>query len=146
MPIDYKNYPSNWKSEIRPAVMKRAKYHCEFCGVKNYTVGYYDKDKVFIRAGGNQYQDAAGNGEFNYRDAKELADFNNELDLDKYIVIVLTIAHLDHNIENNDLNNLKALCQKCHLNYDKKHHMKNSRETRIKKMGLLKLDFTNDNK
>jgi cytochrome c556 len=58
---------------------------------------------------------------------------------DKFITIVLTIAHLDHDITNNDYNNLKALCQKCHLNYDKEHHSKNSRATRNFKKGLQEL-------
>ena len=35
--------------------------------------------------------------------------------------IVLTVAHLDHTPENCDYENLKALCQKCHNNYDKQH-------------------------
>ena len=34
MPIDYKKYPKNWKSEIRPSILKRANNCCEFCGVK----------------------------------------------------------------------------------------------------------------
>jgi hypothetical protein len=25
MPIDYKKYPKNWKTEIRPAILERAK-------------------------------------------------------------------------------------------------------------------------
>lgn len=32
--------------------------------------------------------------------------------------VVLTVAHLDHDITNNSFFNLKALCQKCHLEYD----------------------------
>ncbi len=32
--------------------------------------------------------------------------------------VVLTVAHLDHNIDNNSFFNLKALCQRCHLGYD----------------------------
>jgi hypothetical protein len=35
MPINYKNYPKNWK-EIRAKVLERAGNKCEFCGVKNY--------------------------------------------------------------------------------------------------------------
>lgn len=37
MPIDYSKYPQNWKTEIRPAVLKRANNKCEFCGVDNYS-------------------------------------------------------------------------------------------------------------
>jgi len=57
----------------------------------------------------------------------------------KVIKIILTIAHLDHDINNNDYLNLKALCQKCHLNYDKEHHSKKSRATRNFKKGLQEL-------
>lgn len=35
--------------------------------------------------------------------------------------VVLTIAHLDHNPENCDPSNLRALCQRCHNRYDAKH-------------------------
>ena len=32
--------------------------------------------------------------------------------------VVLTVAHLDHQPENNDEGNLKAACQRCHNRYD----------------------------
>jgi len=38
MPINYKEYPTNWKTEIRPAVLARADNCCEFCGIPNYTI------------------------------------------------------------------------------------------------------------
>lgn len=36
--------------------------------------------------------------------------------------VVLTVAHLDHDPENCDLANLRAMCQRCHLSYDAEHH------------------------
>lgn len=36
MPCDYSKYPPNWKTEIRPRILKRAKNKCEFCGAENY--------------------------------------------------------------------------------------------------------------
>ena len=36
--------------------------------------------------------------------------------------VVLTIAHLDHQAANCQPSNLKAMCQRCHLVYDAKHH------------------------
>lgn len=36
--------------------------------------------------------------------------------------VVLTIAHLDHVPENCEPSNLRAWCQRCHLNYDREHH------------------------
>lgn len=37
------------------------------------------------------------------------------------IMIVLTVAHLDHTPENCSPDNLRALCQRCHNRYDAKH-------------------------
>lgn len=33
--------------------------------------------------------------------------------------VVLTIAHLDQQPENNSADNLRALCQRCHLSWDR---------------------------
>lgn len=41
----------------------------------------------------------------------------------------LTTAHLDHNPQNCNKENLKAYCAPCHLRYDAQHHA----ETRKKK-------------
>jgi 5-methylcytosine-specific restriction endonuclease McrA len=35
-------------------------------------------------------------------------------------IVVLTVAHLDHDPRNCDPDNLRALCQKCHNGYDAK--------------------------
>lgn len=37
MPVDYKKYPPNWKTEIRPRILSRSNNCCEFCGVENYS-------------------------------------------------------------------------------------------------------------
>lgn len=40
-------------------------------------------------------------------------------------LVILTIAHLDHDAYNHDVTDerLKALCQSCHLSYDLAHHV-----------------------
>lgn len=45
----------------------------------------------------------------------------------KFTTIVLTIAHLDHDKRNWNvkMERLKALCQRCHLNYDRSRHIEN---------------------
>jgi len=48
-------------------------------------------------------------------------------------IVILTVAHLDHNPENNDPANLKALCQRCHLAWDARQHVASARTTRHKK-------------
>jgi len=47
--------------------------------------------------------------------------------------VILTTAHLDHIPAHCEDDNLKALCQRCHLTYDGKHHAKNAAKTRRKK-------------
>jgi hypothetical protein len=44
--------------------------------------------------------------------------------------VVLTVAHLDHVPENCGDENLKAMCQGCHLHYDREHHAETSYRTR----------------
>ena len=36
--------------------------------------------------------------------------------------VILTVAHLDHVIEHMEDENLRALCQRCHLHHDRHHH------------------------
>ena len=48
--------------------------------------------------------------------------------------VVLTVAHLNHQPEACRDENLKAMCQRCHLRYDREHHQRNAATTRrIKK-------------
>lgn len=44
--------------------------------------------------------------------------------------VVLTVAHLDHQPENCARANLRAMCQRCHLNYDRDHHARTRAATR----------------
>lgn len=44
--------------------------------------------------------------------------------------VVLTVAHLDHRPENCDPDNLRAMCQACHLRYDADHHRRTAAATR----------------
>jgi hypothetical protein len=94
MPIDYKKYPSNWKSEIRPFILKRANNMCEKCGVQNHI--------LIIRGewGGEEcYQDMDGTIWSYPKGARIGADYVGEVHpTNKLVKVVLTIAHLDHNI------------------------------------------------
>ena len=44
--------------------------------------------------------------------------------------VILTTAHLNHTPEECDDDNLKAMCQGCHLHYDKDHHAETRAATR----------------
>jgi hypothetical protein len=45
-------------------------------------------------------------------------------------VVVLTTAHLNHTPEDCRPENLKAMCQGCHLHYDREHHAQTRARTR----------------
>ena len=47
--------------------------------------------------------------------------------------VVLSVAHLDHDPSNCADDNLRALCQRCHLNYDHDEHIFNAGITRRRK-------------
>lgn len=92
MPCDYRNYPKNWLSEIRPAILRRARDRCEWCGAVNY-----------------EPHPVTGS------------------------MVVLTVAHLDHDTQNSDPGNLRALCQNCHNGKDAEMRAEHARETRRRK-------------
>lgn len=54
--------------------------------------------------------------------------------------VVLTVAHLDHDPTNNNLTNLKAMCQQCHNRYDQPHRQANAKKTRQEKKLQSELD------
>ena len=121
MPIKAENlarYPADWKA-IRQEVLERAGHKCEQCGVPNYAwrVRYTEEWSM------DEYValDMAGYGE---KDVKG----------PKLTYIVLTVAHLNHVVEDcgepGNRPNLKALCQRDHLAWDRDYHMRNAHQTR----------------
>ena len=112
MPIDYSKYPPNWKTEIRPSVLNRAKNKCEWCGFANGQTVYrcrIDKKMQWFPCVEDIYEQGL---------EKPIADFWAE----RPVKVVLTVAHLKHNETDWDcpLEDLAALCQLCHLQYDAK--------------------------
>lgn len=135
MPVDYKKYPSNWFSEIRPKILSRSEHRCEKCKVKDRTWvsrGIYNDDKVYQYSTGEIHKEDNGN--------YVTTDFKEGI-WSKSIKIVLTIAHLDQNVENNNESNLKALCQKCHLNHDRNDNRKKYRNTFNLKRSRSEFEF-----
>lgn len=108
MPIDYSKYHKKW-TLIRRLILKRADNRCEMCNVSNYAIGWRNNTGRFHVDQGHTPNGA------------------------KIIKIILTIAHLDHDKRNNRFDNLKALCQRCHLNHDRPqyvHSRKYGRDTK----------------
>jgi len=116
MPFDRSRYPQDWESISDRIIYERAGNICEWCGVANGSLGYRNDDGSFVYV----FQ-----GQIKPGDILE----NRK----KIIRIVLTCAHLDHNPQNCDAANLAALCQRCHLNYDRDQHLQNAARTRYAK-------------
>lgn len=112
MPIKPENkhrYPKAWPL-IRQRIAARAHFRCEQCHVPNYAFR----------------NNATGAWTNNVMQADDWA----LLDGDKVTRIVCTVAHLDHMPEHCEDNNLRYLCQRCHLAYDAEHHQQTAYMTR----------------
>lgn len=112
MPIRPENrsrYPRDWR-QIRERIRARANDRCEQCGVLN--------------------------GVFRNNTTGEVT--TNPMQFETWVLvdgdsaakIVCTTAHLDHTPENCADENLKFLCQRCHLRYDAEHHAQTAYMTR----------------
>ncbi|MBD2700123.1 hypothetical protein IC229_05720 [Spirosoma sp. BT702] len=131
MPIDYSKYHPKWHKISRFVRFIRARNRCEHCGVANYAVGYWEKGE-WQRLAGNLEADQFGFGEKTSREARKyVRQYNKHCIVDsdqpKLKVVILTVAHLDHNIDNNELENLAALCQSCHFRLDRKDNAQRRR-------------------
>ncbi|MES3022762.1 MAG: hypothetical protein V4857_14390 [Pseudomonadota bacterium] len=133
MPIKPENkarYPSNWKA-IRAAILERAGNCCERCKVPN-------RVRVCRGAGADLDTYMTEDAEVYCADTgvhlgrKRMTEYGYGHMVD----IVLTIAHLDHTPENCNPDNLRALCQRCHLRYDAKHHAETARATRRARLAI----------
>lgn len=131
MPIDYKRYPANWLTEIRPRIMKRAGNVCESpgCDFKHleevWAVRYRGRTTGWFRD--REYADSLPRTMESRVDPKTRMVKN--IPNPKKVKVILTIAHLDHDEENKkvDDSRLMAMCQLCHLRYDAKEKYRRSR-------------------
>lgn len=120
-------YPPDWPA-IRARILERAGNCCEFT----------------MKTG---ERCSAPHGELIFRWLEDLESWRwpngndcGEADPEyRGVVVVLTIAHLDHNPANCTDDNLRAGCQLHHLRYDQHHHQRNATWTRRDKKGNAEL-------
>lgn len=133
MPVKPENkarYPNDWPA-IAEEVKAAAGWRCEKCGVFHGDVIWRgtaaDGRPVFKAAGASQFCPpiCAETG-------KAVPDlfWDDVAAAPKPTRIIITVAHLDHQPENVERSNLRALCQRCHLAYDSRHHAANAAKTR----------------
>lgn len=144
MPIDYKDYPRNWKTEIVPAIRKRSGDCCEECGLKNGIVITRHKDGTWSEAGGKDWV------MINDRVKATGCTVAKSMKYFKFFRVVLTTAHWDHDKKNSSYhstdkdapeNNLFHWCQKCHLWHDRDLHDRNRKYGRKWKENQLTIKF-----
>lgn len=108
MPIRPENrgrYPADWPAITKRIKVDRAQGRCECAGECGRPAWHLEADQ---RCGNRHGQPALGTGS----------------------VVVLTTAHLNHQPEDCSDSNLKAMCQGCHLHYDRDHHAQTRAATR----------------
>src|SRR5689334_6543599 len=98
MPIDYKEYHPDWRAISLRIRKERAGDRCEWCGRANGSA-WLSSD------GGKTWEE---DDDCRDRDvAQALRSYGR-----KVTIVVLTVAHIDHDKTNNDEANLAALCQR----------------------------------
>lgn len=128
MPIRKQDYPPDWK-EISFQVRHAAGWRCEWCGAPGGECIRRYKRVPFPNPAypGHDYvvwytvEETDGT----WVDPKTLTWAR--LRFHGLTKIILTVAHLDRNSQNNDRSNLAALCQRCHLRHDIRQHITNRR-------------------
>jgi hypothetical protein len=152
MPIKPENrarYPKDWP-EISHAARARAKWRCQHpgCTAMQYSVGRWicfaggphewrpvegntpattAQDREFFMAGEGRGADGTF---WTYGKARAFIDRWSWGDDGRPLVIVLTVAHLNHEPEDCRPENLAAMCQRHHLAYDAQHHKQTAYTTR----------------
>ena len=125
-------YGRVWREVTRPRILSRAGHCCEQCGKPNgsdvtvVSLPVSDRPTQFWLAAPSWWV-RCSDGETFLNSA--LARAFSAAWKPRALRVVLTIAHLNHIAGDDRDENLKALCQWCHLNYDKVHHQE-TRATR----------------
>lgn len=113
MPVDMKRYPKDWKV-VSLRIRKRSRGRCECTGECGKTDGHAKSKRCNAR---------------NYKPHPVTGS-----------KVILTVAHLGtdtgdkHDKQDVRDENLKAMCQRCHLLFDLDEHKANARATRRRKI------------
>ena len=142
MPIKPENrarYPKTWPA-ISVEAKERAGWRCQHAGclARQYSIGIWHRPAGDAHEWAEQYEPPA-----TYAEARAVAAEAwwevQHVGGDKLTIIVLTVAHLNHEPEDCRPENLAAMCQRHHLAYDAKHHAETAYATRRARSGTAEL-------
>jgi len=122
LPQNRARYPPDWPA-ISRGVRERAGHRCARCGLGNYSVVIRGHLGAIERVVGDLLPGAS------FAAARALCERARAAGF-RAIVVVLTVAHLNHQPEDCRPENLQALCQRCHNRHDAAHRAETRRATR----------------
>jgi hypothetical protein len=108
-------YPSDWPDISRRVRFDRAGGVCEGCCRPHGQTVRCLPDGRWFDGNAQTWRDNHGRPA-RWRDLVEAVHLRQTR-------VVLAAAHLNHDPRNNRMQNLKSLCQRCHLIHDRSHHM-----------------------
>lgn len=111
-------YPDDWP-DIRARILARADGRCEFLCADGRRCNAPDRELIFRRR--------ANLEEWRTPNGSDCGEADQDY---RGVVVVLTVAHLNHQPEDCRDENLKAGCQLHHLRHDAQHHRRNAAFTR----------------
>ncbi len=121
-------YPIDWPQISQWVRFERARGRCEHCGRPHM-------HRVRCLPDGSWYDEGRRvwrNGRGSEALWPDLVDRTHT----RVTKVVLAAAHLDHDPANNAPDNLKSLCQRCHLIHDRPRHRMRARITFLMRRAL----------
>ena len=122
-------YPIDWVQLSNMIRFRRAKGRCEACGRPHGETVAHLGDGRWWDAEAGLWRSGKG------RVVRNLPPLSLDTAV-KQTKVVLACDHLDHDPGNNEMSNLKALCQRCHMLHDKLEHLRQRRITYSKRKAL----------
>lgn len=135
-------YPIDWPELSRLVRFRRAKGRCEGCGRPHGRHVMHTGDGRWWDEDRRCWRDSRGRRAYGLprpgRERLVQPVLLGGLERSPYPLtrVVLASAHLDHNPSNNDLRNLAAFCQRCHLLHDRQEHRRQRWTTLFRRRAL----------
>ena len=126
-------YPIDWHQLSHAIRFRRAKGRCETCGRPHGRLVCVLDDGRWFDEEAKCWRDGKGRRlRTNLPDPAGLGKGFGHW----WTKVAIACAHLNHDLADNSATNLKALCQRCHLNHDRPEHLLRRRLTYRKRQAM----------